>query len=44
MEIADTDRAAFRDQLKVRKAVIVKAIESLGEYGLAPVDAPPAAM
>ena len=30
MEIAKTDRQAFRDQLKIRKGVLVKVIESLG--------------
>lgn len=29
MEIADTDRQEFREMLKRRKAVLVKAIESL---------------
>lgn len=29
MEIAKTDRQAFRDQLKIRKGVLVKVIESL---------------
>lgn len=29
MEIADTDRLAFREKLKVRKAVILKALNAL---------------
>jgi len=33
MEIADTDRKDFRDTLKGRKAVIAKALESLGGSG-----------
>ncbi len=31
MEIADTDRMAFRDMLKERKAVLIKVIEALAE-------------
>lgn len=30
MEIADTDRMDFRDMLKDRKAVVQKALDSLG--------------
>lgn len=30
MEIADTDRMDFRDMLKDRKAVVQKAMDSLG--------------
>ena len=29
MEIADTDRQNFRDMLKERKAVVIKAIEAV---------------
>lgn len=29
MEIADTDRMAFREMLKARKAVIMKTLDSL---------------
>ena len=29
MEIADTDRMAFRDMLKQRKAVLLKALDAL---------------
>ncbi len=36
MEIADTDRMAFRDRLKRRKAIIQKVIDALG--GTAPAD------
>lgn len=31
MEIADTDRLAFRNELKVRKEVIAKALAALDE-------------
>ncbi len=31
MEIADTDRMAFRDMLKERKAVLIKFLEALAE-------------
>lgn len=30
MEIADTDRAAFRAMLKIRRDVVAKMIEALG--------------
>ena len=30
MEIADTDRMEFRDELKRRKAVLLKVVETLG--------------
>lgn len=33
MEIADTDRQAFRDRLKERKAVLIRVLEAIEATG-----------